>query len=179
MQKYTTMMRRSLAWILVVALGVFVGAAGAQESELAQIEELMKQKQHEQALERVDGYLAKRPKEPRGRFLKGVILSEQKKVPDAIKVFVELTHDFPELPEPHNNLAVLHAGQGEYEKARAALEMAVRSNPRYAVAYENLGDVYARMAGQSYEKAAQLDKANKIAPLKLKAVNDMLSTASR
>jgi len=172
-------MRRSLAWILVVALGVFVGAAGAQESELAQIEELMKQKQHEQALERVDSYLAKRPREPRGRFLKGVILSEQKKVPDAIKVFVELTHDFPELPEPHNNLAVLHAGQGEYEKARAALEMAVRSNPRYAVAYENLGDVYARMAGQSYEKAAQLDKANKIAPLKLKAVNDMLSTASR
>jgi Flp pilus assembly protein TadD len=173
------MMRRSLAWILVVALGVFVAAAGAQESELAQIEELMKQKQHEQALERVDSYLAKRPREPRGRFLKGVILSEQKKVPDAIKVFVELTHDFPELPEPHNNLAVLHAGQGEYEKARAALEMAVRSNPRYAVAYENLGDVYARMAGQSYEKAAQLDKANKIAPLKLKAVNDMLSTASR
>ena len=173
------MMRRSLAWILVVALSVFVGAAGAQESELAQIEELMKQKQHEQALERVDSYLAKRPREPRGRFLKGVILSEQKKVPDAIKVFVELTHDFPELPEPHNNLAVLHAGQGEYEKARAALEMAVRANPRYAVAYENLGDVYARMAGQSYEKAAQLDKANKIAPLKLKAVNDMLSTASR
>jgi tetratricopeptide (TPR) repeat protein len=173
------MMRRSLAWILVVALGVFVGAAGAQESELAQIEELMKQKQHEQALERVDSYLAKRPKEPRGRFLKGVILSEQKKVADAIKVFFELTHDFPELPEPHNNLAVLHAGQGEYEKARAALEMAVRANPRYAVAYENLGDVYARMAGQSYEKAAQLDKANKIAPLKLKAVNDMLSTASR
>jgi Flp pilus assembly protein TadD len=173
------MMRRSLAWILVVALGVFVAAAGAQESELAQIEELMKQKRHEQALERVDSYLAKRPREPRGRFLKGVILSEQKKVPDAIKVFVELTHDFPELPEPHNNLAVLHAGQGEYEKARAALEMAVRSNPRYAVAYENLGDVYARMAGQSYEKAAQLDKANKIAPLKLKAVNDMLSTASR
>ena len=172
-------MRRSLAWILVVALGVFAGGAGAQESELTQIEELLKQKQHEQALERVDGYLAKRPKEPRGRFLKGVILSEQKKVTDAIKVFFELTHDFPELPEPHNNLAVLHAGQGEYEKARAALEMAVRANPRYAVAYENLGDVYARMAGQSYEKAAQLDKANKIAPLKLKAVNDMLSTASR
>ena len=173
------MMRRSLAWILVVALGALAGAAGAQESELAQIEELIKKKQHEQALERVDSYLAKRPREPRGRFLKGVILSEQMKVTDAIKVFFELTHDFPELPEPHNNLAVLHAGQGEYEKARAALEMAVRANPRYAVAYENLGDVYARMAGQSYEKAAQLDKANKIAPLKLKAVNDMLSTASR
>jgi tetratricopeptide (TPR) repeat protein len=174
------MMRRGLAWILVLALGVFTGGgAGAQESELAKIEELLKQKQHEQALERVESYLAKRPKEPRGRFLKGVILSEQKKVADAIKVFFELTHDYPELPEPYNNLAVLHAGQGEYEQARSALEMAVRANPRYAIAYENLGDVYARMAGQSYEKAARLDKANKIAPLKLKAVNEMLSTAFR
>jgi tetratricopeptide (TPR) repeat protein len=127
----------------------------------------------------VDIYLAKRPKDPRGRFLRGVILSEQKKVADAIKVFFELTHDYPELPEPYNNLAVLHAGRGDYEQARSALEMAVRANPRYAVAYENLGDVYARMAGQSYEKAAQLDKANKLAPLKLKAINEMLSTASR
>ena len=108
-----------------------------------------------------------------------MILSEQKKVAEAIKVFFELTHDYPELPEPYNNLAVLHAGQGEYEKARFALEMAVRANPRYAVAYENLGDVYARMAGQAYEKAASLDKGNKLAPLKLKAVNEMLSTTSR
>ena len=172
-------MLRSFARILVIALGIFAfGSAGAQDSPLVQIEELLKRKQHEQALQRVETYLAKRPKEPRGRFLKGVILSEQKKAAEAIKVFLELTHDYPELPEPYNNLAVLHAGQGEYEKARAALEMAVRANPRYAVAYENLGDVYARMAGQSYEKAVQLDKANKSAPLKLKAVNEMLSAAS-
>lgn len=168
------------AAIGALALGLLaIGAAGAQERELAQAEELLKQKQSEQALQRVEGYLANRPKEARGRFLKGVILAEQKKTADAITIFLDLTIDYPELPEPYNNLAVLYASQGEYEKARIALEMAVRANPRFATAHENLGDVYARMAGQSYDKAQTLDKTNRSASLKLKAVNEMLSNAPR
>jgi Flp pilus assembly protein TadD len=155
------------------------GLACAQERELTQVEELLKQRQHAQALERVEHYLASRPKEARGRFLKGVILAEQKRSADAIRVFADLTYDYPELPEPYNNLAVLYAGRGDYEKARLALEMAVRANPRDAIAHENLGDVYSRMAGQLYEKASHLDKANRSAPLKLKAVNELLSGASR
>ena len=173
------MLRFRSLWVAAFAFSLLAtGIARAQQSELAKIEELVKQKQHGEALQQVQSYLAKRPKDPRGRFLMGVILTEQKKVADAIKVFFELTYDYPELPEPYNNLAVLHAGQGEYEKARFALEMAVRANPGYAVAYENLGDVYARMAGQAYEKAARLDKANKLAPLKLRAINEMLPTAT-
>lgn len=172
------MTSRHPAWSAVFALGLLAaGFACAQERELSQATELLKQKQHAQALQRVESYLANRPKEPRGRFLKGVILTEQKKAADAIKVFVDLTYDYPELPEPYNNLAVLYAGQGDYEKARLALEMAVRANPAYAIAYENLGDVYSRMAGESYDKASKLDKANRSAPLKLKAVNDLLSAA--
>ena len=174
------MMVRRTAWIAALALGLAAaGPVCAQERELAQIEDLLRQKQHAQALERVESFLATRPKEARGRFLKGVILTEQMKTADAIKVYFDLTSDYPELPEPYNNLAVLYAGRGEYEKARLALEMAVRANPRYAIAHENLGDVYSRLAGESYDKAAKLDKANKTAPLKLKAVNDMLSGASR
>lgn len=174
------MMARRTAWIAALALGLLAnGAAHSQERELLQAGELVKQKQYAQALERVESYLSTRPKEARGRFLKGVILTEQNRSADAIRVFVDLTNDYPELPEPYNNLAVLYAGQGEYEKARLALEMAVRANPHYAIAYENLGDVYSRMAGESYARAAKLDKANKTAPLKLKAVNDMLSVSPR
>jgi tetratricopeptide (TPR) repeat protein len=40
-------------------------------------------------------------------------------------VFTKLTDDYPELPEPYNNLAVLYAAAGQYDKARAALEMAI------------------------------------------------------
>jgi tetratricopeptide (TPR) repeat protein len=68
-----------------------------------------------------------------------------------------LNEEYPELAEPYNNLAVLYAGQGDYDKARAALQAAVRSNPAYATAYENLGDVYLRLAARAYERAQALD----------------------
>lgn len=179
-EKYSTMISGRRAWAAALTCALLAsGLVCAQVSELAQAEELLKQKQHEQALKRVEAYLSSRPKDARGRFLKGVILSEQSKAEDAIGVFIALTGDYPELPEPYNNLAVLYAGQGDYDKARAALEMAVRANPGYAIAYENLGDIYSRMAGQAYDKAAKLDKANRTAPLKLKAVNEMLTGKPR
>lgn len=93
-----------------------------------------------------------------------MILSEQGKSADAVIVFQKLTEDYPELPEPYNNLAVLHASAGNYDKARQALERAIRTNPTYATAHENLGDVYAKLASQSYDKAMQLLDANQPAP---------------
>ena len=115
----------------------------------------------------------------RGRFLKGVIFGEQKKTEEAIRIYTALTHDHPDLPEPYNNLAVLHAALGQYEPARLALETAIRVKPDYAVAHENLGDIYARMAAQAYEKASRLDRRNASAPVKLRQVTEMLSSGVR
>lgn len=95
-----------------------------------------------------------------------MILSEQGKSAEAINVFQKLTEDYPELPEPYNNLAVLHASAGNYDKARVALERAIRTNPAYATAHENLGDVYAKLASQSYDKAMQLADPNQQPPQK-------------
>jgi tetratricopeptide (TPR) repeat protein len=128
-----------------------------------------------QALERIDAYLAQQPRDSRVRFLKGVILAEQARRPEAIAVFTELTQDFPELPEPYNNLAVVYAAQGNYARARETLEMAVRTHPGYATAYENLGDVYAMLASGAYEKAAQLDRANTTAPRKLALTRELFA----
>ncbi|SFF77765.1 Tetratricopeptide repeat-containing protein [Duganella sp. CF458] len=97
-----------------------------------------------------------------------MILSEQGKTADAINVFQKLTEDYPELPEPYNNLAVLHAAAGNYDKARVALERAIRTNPAYATAHENLGDVYAKLASQSYDKAMQLADPSQQPPQKAK-----------
>jgi len=102
------------------------------------------------------------------RFIKGMILSEQGKSAEAINIFQKLTEDYPELPEPYNNLAVLHASAGNYDKARVALERAIRTNPAYATAHENLGDVYAKLASQSYDKAMQLADPNQQPPQKAK-----------
>lgn len=140
---------------------------------------LLSKGQLAEALTKLDEFLVKRPKDARGRFLKGVIYTQQKKSDEAIRVFAELTQDYPELPEPYNNLAVLHAERGNYEQARLALVSAVQALPTFPAAHENLGDIYAKLATLSYEKAIVLDKTNTTAPLKLKFINEMLSGALR
>ena len=136
---------------------------------------LYQQGKLDQALSKVNGALTQQPKDAQGRFLKGLILTEQKKGADAIQVFTSLTEDYPELPEPYNNLAVLYANQGNYDKAKAALELAIHTHPSYATAYENLGDIYAQLARRSYDKALQLDKANLTAQGKLSMVKDIFN----
>src|SRR5262249_15218019 len=121
--------------------------------------------------------LAAKPKDPQARFLKGLIYAEQGKPSEASEIFLRLTQDYPDLPEPYNNLAVLYAAQGQYDKARAALEQSIRTHPSYATAYENLGDVYAKLASQAYDKALQIDSANAAAKNKLALVRDLVGTA--
>jgi tetratricopeptide (TPR) repeat protein len=165
---------------IALLFSFFIAAAAiAQSDELQDASQLLKQGQLDRAMERVDGYLKTRPKDARGRFLKGLILAEQNKPNDAIKIFTELTQEFPELPEPYNNLAVLYASQGQYDKARAALEMAIRTHPSYATAHENLGDIYAKMASQAYDKALTLDKGNTPLQTKLNLIRDLFSSSPR
>ena len=151
--------------------------AGADE--IQDINTLFKQGQHDQAMERINTYLSKKPKDAQGRFLKGLILTEQSKTNDAISIFTALTEDYPELPEPYNNLAVLYAGQAQYDKARIALEMAIRTHPSYATAHENLGDIYAKMASQAYDRALQLDKSNPSTQTKLALIKDLFTTGGK
>jgi len=68
---------------------------------------------------------------------------------------------------------VLYAGQGQYEKAKIALEKALRTHPSYATAHENLGDIYAKMASQAYDRALQLDRSKSSPATKLATIKDM------
>ena len=131
---------------LLLAVLLFAPFVSAQTDDYQEAAKLFRSGQHAKAMERVDSFLKNNPKDARGRFLKGLIFTEQNKPADAIKIFTSLTDDYPELPEPYNNLAVLYASQGQYDKARAALQMAIRTHPSYATAHENLGDIYAKMA---------------------------------
>jgi Flp pilus assembly protein TadD/ketosteroid isomerase-like protein len=144
-------------------------------ADYAEVNRLMRAGQYAEATAKADQFLAGKPKDPQMRFLKGVILSEQGKPQDAITQFTKLIEDYPELPEPYNNLAVLQASQGQFDKARAALEMAIRTNPTYATAHENLGDVYAKLASQAYSKALQLDGSNSGLQPKLGLIRDLFA----
>jgi len=168
--------------VSALAITAFCFAAAsfpAHADELQDIQALVKQGNYPQALDRTNAYLASRPKDAQGRFLKGVILTEQNKTAEAIKVFTALTEDYPELPEPYNNLAVLYASQQQYDKARLALETAIQTHPSYATAHENLGDIYAKMASQAYDRALQLDKSNTAAQTKLSLIKEIFPVNNR
>ncbi len=156
----------------LATLGITSAWAGPAE-DVKEASQLYQQGKLDNALTKVNAALAQQPKDAQGRFVKGLILTEQKKSADAIQVFTGLTEDYPELPEPYNNLAVLYASQGNYDKAKAALELAIHTHPAYATAYENLGDIYAQLARRSYDKALQLDKSNTTAQSKLAMVKDL------
>jgi len=163
-----------LALVLAVLLASHQPPAFAAAS-YEDASKLFKQGNYAGAMEKVDALIAANSRDARARFLKGLILTEQNKPAEAIKVFTALTEDYPELPEPYNNLAVLYASQGQYDKARSALEMAIRTHPSYAIAHENLGDVYAKMASEAYDKALQLDRSNAAAQTKLAMIKDLFS----
>jgi tetratricopeptide (TPR) repeat protein len=150
----------------------------ASATSVLEAEKLLRLKQPRQALEQIELFLARNPNDPQGRFFKGLILTELNRTPEAISMFQKLTEDYPELPEPYNNLAVLYAQQKQYDKAKTALEMAIRTHPSYAVAHENLGDIYARMATQAYDRALQLDSSNTAAQSKLNLIREMVGNSS-
>lgn len=131
------------------------------------------------ALERADKAVAANPGDPDARFVRGVILAELKRTPEAVTTFTLLTQDFPEMAEPYNNLAVIYASQGEYERARYALEQALRANPSYATAYENLGDVYVALAMQAYQKSLGLDARNNPVKAKLAVAREIAPAGAR
>ena len=141
----------------LLTLTALLGTSVAQADEYGDIQKLLRAGKPADALARTDQLLSAKPRDPQLRFLRGVALTQAGKQDQAIAVFTKLTQDYPELPEPYNNLAVLYAGQNQFDKARSALEMAIRTNPSYATAHENLGDVYARLASTAYNKALQVD----------------------
>ena len=167
--KHVAFTKLSLAFALLFSLW----GSAAYANDYDDVNTLLRQGKSNEALAKADAYIAGKPRDPQMRFLRGVILTEQGKPADATSAFVALTQEFPELPEPYNNLAALYAAQSQFGKARDALETAIKLNPSYATAHENLGDVYVRLAAQSYGRAQQLEKSNTTVAPKLALLREV------
>jgi len=154
-------------------------AVSVHANDIDEVNQLLKAGKQAQALTKVEQSLTTKPRDPQLRFLKGVIQTELGKPQDAIGTFTKLTEEFPELPEPYNNLAVLHASGGQFDKARAALEMAIRTNPSYSTAHENLGDIYANLASQAYSKALQLGGPSTTLQPKLTLIRELFTPVGK
>ena len=161
-------------FLAAVAASVVLAAGPAIADEIGDIRKQLQGGDLAGALERADRYLAAHPENAQARFLKSLILADQGKPEAAIALLDGLTDDYPELPEPYNNLAVIYAAQGRYELALAMLEKALVAHPGYATAHENLGDIHARLAAAAYEKAQSLDGENTTAKIKFAQMRTLL-----
>jgi Flp pilus assembly protein TadD len=169
---------------IVIALLLLGGVALAQQAPpppptagTTEATRMIQEGQYGSARIKIDAALAADAKNPQARFLRGIVEADEGEADLALVTFQSLTEDFPELPEPYNNLAVIWAQRGQYEKARSALESAIASNPDYGVAHENLGDIYTRLAGAEYDRAVALDKTNKSAQAKLVLARQLYAVA--
>jgi tetratricopeptide (TPR) repeat protein len=150
----------------------------AWADNVSQVKVLMDAGKLQDALTLVNQELATKPNDVRLRFFRGLVLADLGRSQEAIPVFQKLTQDAPLLPEPFNNLAVLYAGTGQFDKAKATLEMAIKTNPSYATAHENLGDIYTKMAADAYSKALQLDVSKTQVQPKLALIRNMGQSGS-
>lgn len=156
-----------LATAVVAAAFISVSS---DASNLDDATRLLRAGKHGEALKVLEAGLKRDANDPQLRFTKGLVLMEQKRTQEAIAIFLKLSEDYPDLPEPYNNLAVLYSQDNQFEKARAALNMAMKTNASYATALANLGDIHARMAAQSYGKAMNVQGQNVGAQSKLQAL---------
>jgi tetratricopeptide (TPR) repeat protein len=108
---------------------------------------------------RADARITANPRDAQAQFKRATVLAHLNRDDEAINAFIALTQTYPELPEPYNNLAALYAKHGRYTEAREALETATKANPNYGLAYENLGDLYLRLADSAYQRAHDLGQA--------------------
>ncbi len=134
--------------------------------------------QAREALIDVEAALLILPRDPSLRFLRAVILQQSGNDQAALEGFEELTQDYPELAEPHNNAAVIYAKRQELDKARAALQRALLSSPNYAVAHENLGDIYIAMAARAYNAANRLPGRSPAVGNKLRVTTEWLKSTT-
>ena len=143
----------------VVLLCLALSTPWALATDLSRAQQLWSAGQRAQAVSTLESALRQTPNDLTLRFALGVMRMDLGDLAAAQAIFLSLTQDFPDLPDPFNNLAVIHAAQGELELARNELEQALRLQPEHAQAQENLGDLYLRLAVLAYQRAEQAQRA--------------------
>jgi tetratricopeptide (TPR) repeat protein len=135
---------------------------------------LLKQDLSEQAFVMVSQYLLDHPQDPQMRFWLGNLWVKKGEKKTAAEVFQRLTQDFPELSEPYNNLGILQFESGDFSAAKASFESALKVQPDFALAVENLADTYLLLSRSTLVHATALDPKSKSAKYKLELINQAL-----
>jgi Flp pilus assembly protein TadD len=138
----------------LAAAALLLSAAPARADEGAEIRALMARGEGVAALARAERAAQANPRDAQARFLNGVVLMDLQRDDEALALFTQLAQEYPELPDPQNNIALLQARAGRLELARQALQAALRNDPTHRIARANLGQVLLMLAVQAWEEAA-------------------------
>ncbi|MCA3251341.1 MAG: tetratricopeptide repeat protein [Pseudomonadota bacterium] len=163
--------------VLVLSSIGFAVPARAGDAEVAR--DMLARGDPVRALELVDTALLRQPLDATLGFLRGVALMDLQRDGEALTQFEGLAERYPELPEPFNNLALLHARAGRLEPARQALESALRNDPGHRTARANLGLVHLMLARQHWELLAAGGPVDPALARRLEGVRVLLSAAPR
>jgi Tfp pilus assembly protein PilF len=139
-----------------------------------EIQKKMNQRDWPGALLEIDDYLQERPRDPQMRFWRARMLEVLQRKDEALQVYRQLSEDYPELPEVQNNLGVMLAADGQIDEAKRAFELALRNNPTYAIAHENLGDIFLHLSQRSYLNAQKHGAKSAELTAKLQALQPVL-----
>ena len=168
----------SLAAKCLAVAALSLSALSARADDVGDVQKLLAAGKNVEALQKADQFLSAKPRDPMMRFLRGISLSQAGRAPEAITAFTKLTEDYPELPEPFNNLALLHVRSGRLELARQSLEAALRNDPGHRAARANLGEVYLMLAVQAWQQASSNAPLDTRLLRKLEAVRALLASSN-
>ena len=140
--------------VLMALLAALLFTAPARADEFAELRALLTRGDATTALPRLENAAAAAPRDVQMRFLLGVALMDLRRDDEALTHFTRMAQEYPELPDPQNNIALLHARAGRLEQARQALETALRNDPTHRAARTNLGQVHLLLAVQAWELTA-------------------------
>jgi len=151
----------------------------AHADEISDVRAMLARGDAEAALQRAEAASKAQPRDAQLRFLQAVALMDLKRDDEALALFTRLSQEYPELPDPQNNIALLQARAGRLELARQALEAALRNDPSHRLARTNLGQVYLMLAVQAWEQAAVGGQLEPALQRRLEAVRALLQAPAR
>ena len=117
------------------------------------MQQLITQKRFVDAASTGEQLLQQNPRHSQARFLTAYAYQMSAQTEQAIRLYQGLIEDNPQLPEPRNNLAMIYLAQGDYDRASQLLVEALNTHSSYAIAYDNLSQVYKGIASEAYRRA--------------------------
>jgi tetratricopeptide (TPR) repeat protein len=138
---------------VVIILCLLVTGTALAAASMQQMQQLISQERFVDAVSTGEQLLSQNPRHSQARFLTAYAYQMSAQTDRAISLYQGLIEDNPQLPEPRNNLAMIYLARGDYDRASQLLVEALNTRSSYAIAYENLSQVYKGLASEAYRRA--------------------------